>query len=63
MTLLGASIILYFIKLLLRKAPHIDFVHEKRHMDVLLETPPPLETSRTFFDTAEAPEALLFCQA
>ena len=28
----------------------IDIVHEKRHMDVFLETPPPpLETSRTFF--------------
>ena len=34
-------------------------------MDVLLETPPPhsLETSRTFFDTAETPEALFFLQA
>ena len=39
----------------IREASHIDFVHEKRHMDVLLETPPhsPLETSRTFFDSAE----------
>ena len=44
-----------------REASHIDFVHEKRHMDVLLETPPPpppFETSRTFFDFAEAPVAL-----
>ena len=24
-----------------REASHIDFVHEKRHMDVLLETPSP----------------------
>ena len=36
---------------LLREASHIDFVHEKCHMDVLLETiPPHLETSRSFFD-------------
>ena len=41
---------------MLRKASHIDFVHEKGHMDVLLETPPPLQTSRTFFNTTEAPE-------
>ena len=44
------------------EASHIDFVHEKRHMDVLMEIPPipspPLETSRNFFDSAEAPEAL-----
>ena len=43
----------------------IDFVVEKRHMDVLLETPtlpPPLETSRTFFDFAEAPGALFILQ-
>ena len=33
-----------------REASHIDIVHEKRHMDVLLETPPLIETSRTFFD-------------
>ena len=33
---------------------------ERSYMDVLLETPPTLETSRTFFDTAEAPEALFF---
>ena len=34
-------------------------------MDVLLETPPlpHLETSRTFFDTAEAPGALFIVQA
>ena len=32
-------------------------------MDVLLETPPPLETSRTFFDSTEAPEALFIVQA
>ena len=33
-------------------------------MDVLLEIPPPpLETSRTFFDTVEAPEALFIVQA
>ena len=31
-------------------------------MDVLLETPP-LETSRTFFDSTEAPEALFIVQA
>ena len=37
----------------LREASHIDFVHEKRHIDVLLEPSPPLETSRTFFDSAE----------
>ena len=24
-----------------REASHTDFVHEERHMDVLLETPPP----------------------
>ena len=50
----------------LREASHIDFVHEKRHMDVLLETPhppPPLETSHTFFDSAEASEALFIVQA
>ena len=47
-----------------REASHIDFVHEKRHMDVLLESPPPpLETSRTFFDSAEASEALFIVQA
>ena len=47
-----------------REASHIDFVHEKRHIDVLLETlQPPLETSRTFFDSAEAPEALFILQA
>ena len=34
-----------------REASHIDIVHEKRYMDVLLETPHlTLETSRTFFD-------------
>ena len=33
-------------------------------MDVFLGTPPPpLETSRTFFDSAEAPEALFILQA
>ena len=33
-------------------------------MDVLLETPqPPLETSRTFFDSAEGSKALFFVQA
>ena len=34
-------------------------------MDVLLETSPhpPLETSRTLFDTVEAPEALFIVQA
>ena len=33
-------------------------------MDVLLETPPPpLETSRTFFDFAETPVALFILQA
>ena len=47
----------------LREASHIDFVHEKRHMHVLLETPHPhLETSRTFFDSAEASEALFIVQ-
>ena len=44
----------------IREASHIDFVHEKRHMDVLLETPPPKETSRTFFDFAEAPVAFKY---
>ena len=40
----------------LREASHIDFVNEKRQMDILLETPPhpSLETSRTFFYSAEA---------
>ena len=39
----------YFV---LREASHIDFVHEKCHMDLLPETPtpPPLKTSRCFFD-------------
>ena len=48
----------------LREASQIDFVHEKRHMDIVLETPipPPLETSRTFFDFAEAPGALFNLQ-
>ena len=48
----------------LGEASQIDFVHEKRHMDVLLETPhpPPLETSRIFFDFAEAPGALFILQ-
>ena len=34
---------------MLREASQIDFVHEKRRMDVLLETPhpPPLEMLRT----------------
>ena len=33
-------------------------------MGILLETPyPPLETSRTFFDSAEGPEALFLVQA
>ena len=34
---------------MLMEASQIDFVHEKRHMDVLLETPhpPPFEMSRT----------------
>ena len=48
-----------------REESHIDFVDEKRHMDVLLETlhpPLPLETSRTFFDFAEAPVALSILQ-
>ena len=32
------------------EASHIDFVHEKRHMDdVLLETPPPLRNVTHFF--------------
>ena len=44
-----------------REASHIDFVHENRRMDVLLETPtpPPSEASRTFIDSAEASEAYL----
>ena len=43
--------LLKLLNFLLREASHIDFVHEKRHTDVLLETPPPpLETSRTCFD-------------
>ena len=48
-----------------REASHIDFVHEKRHMDVLLETPtpPPLEASHTFFDSVEAPGELFILQA
>ena len=36
----------------LREASHVDFVHEKRHMDVLLEThphPPPLRNVTHFF--------------
>ena len=33
-----------------REASHIDIVHEKRYMDVLVEIPhPSLETSHTFF--------------
>ena len=50
-----------FIFDLSEASTHIDFVHEKRHMHVLLEAPtppPPLETSRTFFDFAQAPVAL-----
>ena len=31
-------------------------------MDVLPETPSPLETSHTFFDSAEAPKALFIVQ-
>ena len=50
-----------------REASHIDFVHEKRHMDVFFSgsPPPPLETSRTFFDSAEATiaKALFILQA
>jgi hypothetical protein len=35
----------------IREASHIDFVHEKRHMFVSLETPhPPLETSHIVID-------------
>ena len=41
-----------------REASQIDFVHEKRHMGVFLETPPPLETLRTFFDFTQAAGAL-----
>jgi hypothetical protein len=43
-------------KLSVREASHIDFVHEKRHMFVSLETPqppppnPPLETSNIVTD-------------
>ena len=38
-----------------REGSHIDFVHEKRHMDVLLETPnPPSETSRTWLFILQA---------
>ena len=47
---------------ILSSASHIDFVHEKRRMDVLLETPLPLETSRTFFDISEALGALFMLQ-
>ena len=49
----------------LREASQIDFVHEKRHMDVLLEIPPPppLETSRTFFDFARVSGALFILQS
>ena len=54
--LLGGHFYLMVLKVstyqLLREASHIDFVHKKCHMDVLLETPPP---SRTFFDSVEAP--------
>ena len=32
----------------LREAPHIDFVHTKRHMDVRLETPPPYKRHALF---------------
>ena len=53
-----------FANMSLREASQIDFVHEQRHMDVLLETPPPplLETSRTFFDFPEARVALFILQ-
>ena len=43
-----------------REASNIDFVHEKRHMAFFWKLPFPLETSRTFFDSVKAPEALLF---
>ena len=48
-----------------REASHIDFVHEKRHVDVFFWESPPLETSRTFFDSAEATiaKALFILQA
>ena len=43
--LLGGHFYLMVLKVstyqLLREASHIDFVHKKCHMDVLLETPPP----------------------
>ena len=43
-----------------REASHIDIVHEKRHMDVLLETTPtPLETSHTFFDVGQSQELIM----
>ena len=48
------------------EALHTDFVHEKRHMDFFLETPPPpppLRNVTHFFDSAEAPEAMLILQA
>ena len=42
------------VNILLREASHIDFVHEKRHMFISLETPPstpyPLETSHIVID-------------
>ncbi len=31
------------LKFVVREASHIDYVHEKRHMFVSLETPPPYE--------------------
>ena len=46
---------------MLRKASHIDFVHKKSYGRSSGD-PPTLETSRTFFDTAEAPETLFFLQ-
>jgi hypothetical protein len=38
--------------IVIREASHVDFVHEKRHMFVSLETPPPppLETSHIVID-------------
>ena len=51
--------------MVVREASQIDFVHKKRHMDILLETPtphPPLETSHTFSDFAEAPGTLFILQ-
>ena len=49
---------------IIRETSHIDFLHEKHHVDVFLETPPfPLRNvALRNFDSAEAPKALFILQ-